>query len=213
MITKNTWQKRQNSYLDVLLTSLPILQAKGKKRNGSYAEEDDISRELYLAIQKVIFSPRFRKKKLDLPTFQSNIQPNPKNKVKVKSEDKRPDFLWSHIDYVNRKRLDFHIECKRLRPDKTYHCREYVMSGILRFITEEWSYGVDCENGLMIGYIENLTIDECIQKISEYLAANDIPAMSLRNTNNKCLSKYLHTLDRNSINRPPIALHHYLAVI
>jgi len=202
-------------YLQVCRDSALILQRKNFMEKKNYADENDISRDLYFAIHEVVFSAKYNKQRLDVPTFQANAQPSVKDKIKVKREDKCPDFLWSYFDYVNRRRRDFHIECKRLRKEKNYHCREYVNNGLNRYLDKEWSYGLDCEKGLMIGYVEELAIEECIAEIEQNLTKMALPILQklVMDINFVEVVFLYHVLDRTDIPITPFELHHYLIKI
>lgn len=213
MLASNYWIRRQQDYLAVVKASLPLFQE--KVASCSLVNEDAISRELYFSIHEVVFRPEFVSKELGLPTFQANNQPKPTSKFKLKAEDKRPDFLWSYIDYINKSRRDFHIECKRLRENKTTYCREYVYNGLNRFLYKEWSYGDGCHMGLMVGYVESVSIYSCVEKISEYLMNesispfNDVSGIDV----NSKLAFLKHTITRPNIAESPFDLHHYFVVI
>lgn len=213
MLKKDYWQKRQLLYLRAFKDALPILQQKSIKKKVKYINEDDISRDLYLALGNVIFNGRYKHLQLGLPNFQTQSQPNLKDKRKAKREDKRPDFLWTYIDYVNRDRRDFYAECKRLKEDKTYHCREYVKNGLNRFLEKDWSYGFGCENGLMIGYVEEISINDCLSKIKEYLKETGIPSIAPYQKAGKNKSYLKHTLNRKNIHSLRFDLYHYLVEI
>lgn len=215
MLRKNYWKKRQLSYLKVFSDSLPIFQERCKNRLANFKHEDEISRELSFAIEEIVFQTQSPYLNIGLPSFQVYGQPDSKDIVKDKREDKCPDFLWTYVDYVNKARRDFFVECKRLREDETVHCREYVVSGLKRFTEKEWSYGHNCEIGLIIGYVEGLKLDDCVTKIRTYLKKEKI--VDITNTYGNVLVdnvvQYKHSLKRVDIVSSPFELHHYLVSI
>jgi len=214
MLKKNFWKERQQVYLQIFKESLPILQDKSSLEEKKYTTEDDISRDLSFAIEDVVFSERYKGKELGLPTFQAHAQPLSSDKIKMKREDKCPDFLWTYVDYANKKRLDYYVECKRLRVDITHHCREYVVNGLNRFINKEWSYGINCNSGLMIGYIEGVDIDECLLKIGDYLLNNKIPPLiSVHSDPKRGIYYQIHSIDRSEVVFSPFELCHYFVKI
>lgn len=213
MLKKNFWKERQTIYLSVFKQALPILQHKSSSRVIPYKNEDDISRDLSFAVQEVVFLiNQATGKEYGIPYFQPQAQPSPSDKLKIKREDKRPDFLWGYVDYVNKQSLNYFVECKRLRPDLGHHCREYVVNGLKRFLDKEWSYGIYCESGLLIGYLEGVPVSDCISKIGSYLTESSVP--SLVSVESKSGFEYLvHTIDRKEIPVSPIQMNHYLVVI
>lgn len=215
MLKKSFWKDRQLSYLQVFSDALPILQQRCHNRTADFESEDEISRELSFAIEQVVFQAKYRHSDIGLPTFQVYGQPDSKDIKKVKREDKCPDFIWTYVDYVNKARRDFVVECKRLRDDETHHCREYVTNGLKRFTVKEWSYGYCCQIGLIIGYVEGLKLDNCITKIRSYLIKENI--VDITNVRGDVLLDdivhYKHTLNRIDIAFSPFELHHYLVSI
>jgi len=215
MLRKNFWYNMQIAYLQVCRDSAFILHQKSLIEKKKYTNEDDISRDFYFAIEEVVYSSNYIKQKLNLPTFQANSQPLAIDKIKVKREDKRPDFMWSYFDYVNRQRLDFHIECKRLRRDKNHHCKEYVYNGVNRYLDKEWSYGLHCEMGLMIGYVEELIIEDCVAQIENNLKKLSLPTLQKLTVEDYDAEIVFlhHKVDRVDIPKSPFELHHYLIKI
>ncbi|MDB5227770.1 MAG: hypothetical protein JWN78_1963 [Bacteroidota bacterium] len=210
MLKKNYWKERQKKYLEVFENSLPGLQVLTKAK--TYDNEDDISRALCFAVQDTVFCSKYED--LGLPTFQVYAQPISADKVKVKREDKCPDFLWTYVDYVNKQRRDFYVECKRLRKDSTVHSREYVLNGLKRFVEKEWSYGFGCNYGLMIGYVEGIPISEFIDKVSKYLTQQKMSSLALVLASaSGDIECHTHKLHRKGIPFTPIDVYHYLVVI
>jgi hypothetical protein len=207
MLKRNYWEDKQRSYLSVIKNALPEL--KKESETLKLVGEDEISRQLYLIIEAYLLSSEGEKLQMQLPSFQSQSQPIKTDKVKQKREDKRPDFLWSYVDYSNKTRRDFYIECKRLTKSKSVYCKNYVKEGINRFITKEWSYGLNCNLGLIVAYVQNLTPDECLDSIKINTDKCFIPELKKVSRTRKGLYHYNHSLKRTGIPHDPIELNHF----
>lgn len=84
---------------------------------------------------------------------------------------KKPDFRWSLSDSQERDSSkairDYTIECKRLRTRTSQNfINEYVVHGIVRFLTKEHKYGNGTVSGAMIGYIQNMKHNEALDQVN-----------------------------------------------
>ena len=206
MLKRNYWLDKQLSYMTVFQNSLPSLSKDAKKLK--LVGEDEISRQLYLIMEKFLLTDRAQSLNLGLPNFQTHSQPVPEDKKKKKREDKKPDFLWSYVDYLAKKRRDFHIECKRLTDPKSKFCKAYVEEGVLRFVLKEWSYGLNCSVGLMVGYVQNLSVDECLTSIKKSTEENSIPVIKIVDDVNG-ITRLSHRFKRKNITYSPFELNHF----
>ena len=59
------------------------------------------------------------------------------------------------------------IECKRIAASRTDLCREYVVAGMDRFISQQ--YGANHSSGFMVGYVLSGTPAQSVAKINAYL--------------------------------------------
>lgn len=99
----------------------------------------------------------------------------PRVKVEIGEEwtRKRPDFRWTLSDPLERNprkaTKDYTIECKRLREKSSKgwdFIKEYVVSGIIRYVSKEHSYGIGTKSGAMIGYVQNMEYEEALKQIN-----------------------------------------------
>lgn len=104
-----------------------------------------------------------------------SLIPNAENPPRITSEigqewtRKKPDFRWSLSDSQERDSSkairDYTIECKRLRTNRNF-INEYVVNGIVRFLTKKHKYGNGTVSGAMIGYIQNMKHIEAVEQVN-----------------------------------------------
>ncbi|MCX7046339.1 MAG: hypothetical protein NTX50_12745, partial [Candidatus Sumerlaeota bacterium] len=70
---------------------------------------------------------------------------------------------------------DFDIECKRLGKTLSANwnfCEQYVVAGIVRFISMNYRYGNNVSSGAMIGYIQSLSPSILLAEINRHIQNN-----------------------------------------
>jgi hypothetical protein len=92
------------------------------------------------------------------------------------SEEKLPDLCYMIKDPTiidtDGNGISFCIECKRLGtpPSKRWILnKEYVISGIERFVTDEHRYGRSAASGLMIGYVESMEFEDILKEVNIHI--------------------------------------------
>lgn len=102
------------------------------------------------------------------PWYELPIQPKP-GTLYSPSEEKKPDITLALNDDLN-DGIYFHIECKRLgsSTSRTWkYNEEYVKNGIHRFTSETFRYGIDSNEGAMIGYIEDMESESILNEVNQ----------------------------------------------
>ncbi|GAB3917972.1 hypothetical protein GCM10011575_42340 [Microlunatus endophyticus] len=79
------------------------------------------------------------------------------------SSARRPDIRFTASD------TGLSLECKRLLAPAVWH-QDYVHKGMERFVTS--AYGAGESLGLMVGYLQDVTVDACLPSINKYIAAH-----------------------------------------
>jgi len=196
MLRKDSWKRWEEAVVEIYSAGLlRLLRHECLPEN-----EDEISRKLFFEVLEARreWCERNNHNLEGHPIIQSKIQPDPADKDKQSRENKVPDFIWRFTDYNKRVDKSYTIECKRLGDDKYRFCSEYVVNGIKRFIDEEWGYGYSCESGLMIGYIQSLTLAEILKWVNHYAGKQSVPSLNL---NGEWLEKGVSRLE-NHFMRP-----------
>jgi hypothetical protein len=190
-----------------------------KRDNFNNLPEDEISLNNLIGVYaRSIWS--------ELPVKQKPMSfclvPNSENPPRTKKEigeewtRKKPDFQWRLSDALEKEPVkairEYTIECKRLRT-KTRSwdfIDEYVVSGIIRFLAEEYKYGIGTSSGAMIGYIQNMEHDEILKQINTVIQNQkdyDIPNIEISEKEDE-IRKGNHTLNRKKVNPSIFDLRH-----
>jgi len=151
-----------------------------------------------------------------------SLVPNSENSPRTKKEIgeewtwKKPDFQWRLSDPLEKEPVkairEYTIECKRLGTKiKSWDfIDEYVVSGIIRFLAEEYKYGNGTSSGAMIGYIQNMEYDEILKQINTVIRNQrdyDIPNIEISEKGDE-IRKGNHTLNRKKVNPSIFDLRH-----
>ncbi len=93
-------------------------------------------------------------------------------------ENKKPDFYWQFIDHTADEdscERYFFVECKRLGnlSSQNWTLNEnYVKEGIRRFITTPHEYGKGEDTCGMIGYVQNMGVDDILSEVNLAITQN-----------------------------------------
>jgi len=49
-----------------------------------------------------------------------------------------------------------------------------------RFVEKEWSYGFECESGLMIGYVQSMEFEDILHWVNHYAVGYSLPSLILK---------------------------------
>jgi len=167
--SEDLWKRHERLVLNVFLNALVRL----KNEKPLPDEEIPLNNLLYVLVREIWCE--LPKNDKPLWALIPNSETPPRNRKEIGQEwtRKKPDFRWTLSDPSERDTLraikDYTIECKRL-DEKTSagwdFINEYVVSGIIRFLSKEHRYGIGAESGAMIGYVQNLVPVEVLKNIN-----------------------------------------------
>lgn len=175
------WRKRRTHYLAVFERALMLL----REHDSLPDQEPELNRELRFAVVTA-------RRELDRhglfgrPIFEAQNPPDPDAENVQSHEYKRPDIQWIHDDpaAVDDRHCEkcFAVECKRLGlpPSPRWKLNEqYVVSGIARFRSPTYQYGMHLGEGAMIAYVQNMDISAAHAEVCGHAAAANMPALLL----------------------------------
>jgi len=208
MLRKETWKNWEKNILEIfsmalreLITSKPLPE-----------KENELNRKLAVIVRKCK-KEWCKANDRDLQghlIYHAKGQPGPSDASKQPGENKEPEFTWGFTDYLNDMDKNYHVECKRLTEDKYHYCSEYVKNGMRRFVEKEWSYGLGCESGLMIGYIQGMEFEDILHWVNHYTAKHSFPVLVLKGQWNKNdVSRLENVLNRPHVPISPFKLVHF----
>lgn len=207
------WERHEQLVLNVLVLSLINLQ----NEDNLPEDEPTLNERLYVCARKVWSELKSNEKPIWSLWRNSENPPRENNEIGQEWTKKKPDFQWTLSDIqegdpAKAIRGEYTIECKRLRT-KTRSwdfIDEYVISGIIRFLAEEYKYGNGTSSGAMIGYIQNMEYDEILKQINTVIRNQkdyDIPNIEISEKGDE-IRKGNHTLNRKKVNPSIFDLRH-----
>jgi hypothetical protein len=211
------WERHEKLILDIFLKALLKLRDK----ESTQEDEPTLNEQLYIHVRSVYLGLSYKQRPLSFVKRNSEIPPRNMDEVGKPWTKKKPDFQW---ELINNNETDsqkaikeYAIECKRLR-EKLNKGRnfinEYVVKGIIRYISREHRYGIGTKSGAMIGYIQNMEYEEALKRINSVIREvreYRIPEIAFANVNPNGLGgvrKGNHTLTRNEISPYNFDLRH-----
>ena len=101
----------------------------------------------------------------------------------------------------------FVVECKRLTYPTATYFRAYVRSGIARFINVGHGYGKGMKSGAMVGYLQNVFIDEALAEVNRVAEDDHISLLVIKSRTDETCGEF-----GQDVNRPfsisPFHLNH-----
>jgi hypothetical protein len=207
MFKKNTWENWEREILSVICNALTELISEKPDDKA----EDLLNRRLATLIRKHKLEYELKNDRYIMGSCLYHVpgQPDINDRFKLSRENKIPEFTWEFSDYIKKISRDYHIECKRLCKDVNNYSREYVLSGIVRYLDMKWSYGINCKSGLMIGYIQDLEHSLFFTKINSHCKTHGINSIKVKGSfNKKGISQLQHIFTR-SFHHSPFKLRHF----
>lgn len=209
------WRNWERRILEVLIVALDMLQKETSLPN----DEDNITPKLYLKMRKA--NHRLWKSGKgglhNSPVWEAHNQPSSEEDLDEAYINKQPDIQWeiadlSEEDYEKATRF-YAIECKRLGypPSSSWILNEnYVRKGVLRFIKKEFGYGKYTPSGTMVGYIQNMELNDILNEVNSYLKAESLAGIILPFSGWKknSVSRLEQCLERNEVPLSPFDLRH-----
>ena len=163
-------------------------------------DEDTLNRELYRAIIRSSQSVAQRGEHLPVVVPEGRNPPVSSDQERAEREFKIPDFYWAYIDPhasdPNDAAKQFVVECKRLTRPPADYTREYVKSGIARFINVGHGYAKGVASGAMVGYLQHVVLDDAIHRINGIAEAEAIPPLNRGRRVNETRAEFDHDVTR-----------------
>ncbi len=214
-ISEHLWERHVQHVLNVFQLALLRL----KKEKHLPKDEPTLNEKLYVHARYVYCSLPYEQKPMSFVKRNSEIPPRRIEEVGERWTKKKPDFQWELINTqeTNPEKAikEYTIECKRLA-EKTSAGRsfinEYVVNGIIRFISKEHRYGIGTISGVMIGYVQNLVHAEVLKQINLTVRKSQeykIPEIMFNHLKDLSgISKGNHTLIRKEVSPSNFDLRH-----
>ncbi len=212
MTAPRLWDKFESRILEITSVALVLM------RTASELPEDEKNLNQILAkyIRKAMWMLRASDPGFDhAPHLDASNQPDPDDSSAAIRDDMRPDFQWELKNEQARTREEYQrfyaMECKRLGAPSSPSWvlnKQYVTDGIKRFTRREYSYGSPRSNpsASMIGYIQNMKLENILLEVNYYCAINRIAIIRLSEQGWQSDLTFLHHL----VSRPeihPLVLH------
>lgn len=195
------WSRNVEACLQVLADALVLLAIDPASRTIEL--EDDLNRRLFECVTVATHArnqqPALR---VSAVTYEGRNSPAASDPDRTAREFKRPDFFWAWINDLepdpHRSRREFVVECKRLACPTSGRrfTDQYVTDGVLRFITPEHAYGKDMSAGAMVGYLQQLKMDDAHDAVNAAAAASRVPRLDLRSRVGDDSADFDHALPR-----------------
>ena len=90
----------------------------------------------------------------------------------------------------------FVVECKRLTKPWAVYTREYVKSGIARFISAGHGYGKGMPSGAMVGYLQEIALNDALNRVNAVAVSDSIPPLFLQGRDAETSAELAHDLVR-----------------
>ncbi|TEB08652.1 hypothetical protein Psch_02219 [Pelotomaculum schinkii] len=204
----NTWERKERGILALLISALNSLSPIPLHDQS----EPEINRKLYWALRRQTAGPSY------VVMCEANNQPSDEEVTEKERERKRPDIqiLWKDTleqDPLKCQR-EYIIECKRLGKPMAgrIFTSEYVMNGIKRFVSKNHGYAKGCASGTMVGYIQNMELEDILKEVNTASGLIPLPPLVLiDNWNMRGVSQLEQFLERLEIEPSQFLLKHLWA--
>lgn len=213
-ISEHLWERHEQHVLNVFQLALLRL----KKEKHLPKDEPTLNEILYVYARYVYCSLPYEQRPMSFVKRNSEIPPRRIEEVGERWTKKKPDFQWELFNTQERNPekviKEYTIECKRLAKNTGSgdFINEYVVSGIIRFVSKEHRYGIGAESGAMIGYVQNLGHAEILKQINLTVRKSQeykIPEITFNNLKDLVgIVKGNHTLKRKEVRPSTFYLRH-----
>lgn len=215
---KNLWFEQHKRVVHLLTLALALLE----DGESLPDEEEEITRRLARCCNEVEYE--LSRSGPELPgTFhweEKNWAQYLDASIPVKAV-KKPDCQYRFRDQqapnAESYAKSLPIECKRLGsfPHSSHTRRlnqEYVRDGIWRFLSDDHSYGKHAPLGIMIGYVQNMDLDEILAEVNAECRCREIEELVLGGDGwRPSRATHLHHSFVRSFPISPFALRHIWA--
>ena len=148
------------------------------------ANENDLNRLLYRAIIRVSHKAAQDGDYIPAVVPEGRNPPVATDQERAEREFKIPDFYWAYVDPLaidpDDASKQFVVECKRLTLPLSRYTREYVRSGVSRFINLGHGYGKGMQSGAMVGYLQDIILDNALAGVNGVATNNSIALLAVR---------------------------------
>ena len=190
------WRNHERICLKLLQEALSTLVDEPTDEN-----ETDLNRSLFRAIIRASYEAERRGEHIPIVVLEGRNPPDLSDLERAEREFKIPDFYWGYIDPhaadPNEAANYFVVECKRLTEPRAWYTREYVKSGIVRFVSVSHGYGKGAASGAMVGYLQEIHIDDALARVDSVAKSNAIPLLVLRERDGESGAELHHDLFRS----------------
>ena len=201
----HTWKNYKANIFIVIREALLILQARPDLPDvEADSRRHSLNRELYQCFVEACW--RKKLSSIYCPTPEAKSLPYKGDLTPPERENKIPDFQWSIIDHsasLESCERHFVLECKRLGMPSSPNWKlneNYVLNGICRFITAPHEYGKGDDACAMVGYVQNMTLDDILDEVNQAINAQTITISQIptppKGWQEKGITELEHTLER-----------------
>ena len=189
------WSDRERLFLKLLQEAVATLVDQPTEAN-----ENDLNRNLFRAINRA--SHHEAQSGFEIPPviFEGRNPPAASDQERAEREFKRPDFYWAYIDPLAEDPLEgykvFVVECKRLTNPTSTYFREYVRSGIARFINVAHGYGKGMRSGAMVGYLQNVSVYDAFTGVNLVAFDDHISVLVIKGRADEAGGELGHDVER-----------------
>lgn len=170
--------------------------------NSAEKTEPELNRDLYREIVRASHDAAKRGEEPPVVVPEGRNPPVGSDREQTIREFKIPDFYWAYIDHMTEDpsmaARQFVVECKRLteRSANWIFTREYVRSGIARFISNSHGYGKETPSGAMVGYLQCISLDEALREVNDIARLDSIPTLNIQARDNEVSADLDHDIVR-----------------
>ena len=176
ILKANLWKNYKQRIFSVIREALIILREKPDLPVVEHSGHvHNLNRELFFcfreACRRLELNHHLPTPEGQNPPYQGDLQPVPR-------ENKKPDFYWHLIDdQADEEHCEkrFVLECKRLgKPSSSSWVfnSNYIKEGVRRFITSPHEYGKGDDASGMIGYVQNMELQDILDEVNASAADN-----------------------------------------
>ena len=192
----NLWSSHERIFTNLLRQALSALADEATDKN-----EIELNRCLYRAIIHASYEAERRGEHIPAVVLDGRNPPDSSDLERAERESKIPDLIWGyidpHADDPNDAAKHFVVECKRLTEPPARYAREYVVSGIARFVRVSHGYGKGMASGAMIGYLQEVYLDDALARVNAVAQRNSAPPLFLRAREGEEMAELDHYLIRS----------------
>lgn len=188
---RDSWGNHEERVLAIFSLALQKL----RDESSLPRKENEISHILLTKVKEARFDLSKKDKSAVIPSISFDAQ----NRL-----GKKPDFHCEIFDALaddpQKSSKIYHLEAKRLGSQTSRFNKEYVVNGIQRFIKSDYCYGEFVKSGAMIGYVQDMELDDILEQVNDYASKEEITKLSLSSDAwNEDINRLDHQLKRPEV--------------